>query len=120
MKKSIMFVLFFLGLGVSTVFSQNLYKVTVTVQKITHYYNDENHYDEAFSATSVAPAQTDEVCASTPERAKDIFKSDCETMCSRSERSKGRQWNQAKGKYYYVTEELKVYDAQATYLRPCN
>lgn len=119
MKKVVLAILLFAGIGISKVQAQTIYNVTVSVQIITHYYNDENHYDEAFQSTSSGQSQPFQVCAETPDEAKEQAKYECSTACARSGRNLGRQ--NVRGKYYYVTEERRVYDASATNtFKPCN
>lgn len=112
MKKVLLAILLFAGIGISNVHAQWIYKVSVSVQVIRHYYNDSNHYDQAFETTSQGQSQPFDICAETPDQAKEQAKYECSSACSRSGRDLGRQ--SVNGQYYYVTEERRVYDATAT------
>jgi hypothetical protein len=118
MKKVLLALWFLTFLGIYQVNAQTKYKVTVTVQITTVYYNDSDYYDEAFSANSAGTPQVIEVCADTPEEAKNEAKSECSTMCSRnSGRKLGRVT--VNGKTYYAMEYREVYDASAQKIGSC-
>ena len=118
MKKVLLAILLFAGIGITTATAQNLYEVNVSVKVTTHYYEDEDLYHQVKTKDSFK-SEIFTVCKGTPEAAKNEAKSECSTVCSRSgERRLGRQMDN--GKFYYVTETRQVYDANATYKGACN
>ena len=117
--KKVLFALGFLTFFcIYQVNAQTKYQVTVSVQITTVYFNDSDYYDEAFSSKSAGTSQVINVCADTPEEAKNEAKSECSTMCRRdSGRKLGRVT--VNGKTYYAKEYREVYDASAKAIGSC-
>jgi hypothetical protein len=100
MKKCLIILVALIGFGISANAQRNMYKVTVSIQKTYHYY-DENAREVGTSTELIQP-YVDNYCAETPEAAKDKAKSDCYTVCSRSgHNSEGNKTY--KGKSYKTT-----------------
>ena len=113
MKKNLILLVALIGFGISANAQKSMWKVTVSIQKTYHYY-DENGREVGTTREAATP-YIDTYCAATAEAAKDIAKGECAGICSRSQyNSEGKKFYN--GKYYEAKSTKEVWNATAVLL----
>ena len=107
MKKLLLVVFAFLGITTYT-YADKLYYTVVTV-KVEYYYH--KHYEEVGNYSGTTEFQRIEVCASSPDDAREKAKDQCERMCSGDQRVGNGNWN---GESLPKYKRRSVYDVDVS------
>jgi hypothetical protein len=106
MKKILMILVAIVCFGVSANAANTLYSVIVTTQINYVYYADDG-VTEVGRSTATGAAQSFEICASTPDKARSQAESECSTMCKRDYRKdEGKKTYNGKSYQCYSTREV--------------